>query len=150
MPLWRWCCIRRRALNCRRYSWSESCSRPAEDSSSQNLPQALRVLPRRPAPRPRPDSLEGISRVVDPSGQLEKLRALIAALIPGNAFYGRRLAVAGVDQDVVSLEEFSRRMPFTTKRDLVEDQTRHPPYGTNHTFPLTDYTRFCQTSGTTA
>ena len=41
-------------------------------------------------------------------------------------------------------------MPFTTKPDLVVDQAAHPPHGTNHTYPLERYTRFCQTSGTTA
>lgn len=51
---------------------------------------------------------------------------------------------------VESLEEFSARMPFTRKADLVQDQTANPPYGTNLTFPLERYTRFCQTSGTTA
>lgn len=82
--------------------------------------------------------------------QLEKLRALIAAVAPANHFYAPRLAAAGVTPEIASLEEFSRRMSFTHKLDLVGDQTRHPPYGTNHTFPLASYTRFCQTSGTTA
>lgn len=40
-------------------------------------------------------------------------------------------------------------MPFTTKQQLVEDQRVNPPYGSNHSFPLQHYTRFCQTSGTT-
>lgn len=40
-------------------------------------------------------------------------------------------------------------MPFTTKQQLVEDQQAHPPYGSNLSYPLDRYTRFCQTSGTT-
>ena len=32
---------------------------------------------------------------------------------------------------------------------MLADQERHPPYGTNLTFPLDRYTRFHQTSGTT-
>jgi phenylacetate-CoA ligase len=36
-----------------------------------------------------------------------------------------------------------------TKRELVEDQRRHPPFGTNLTFPLDAYTHVHQTSGTT-
>ena len=40
-------------------------------------------------------------------------------------------------------------MPFTTKQQLVEDQNANPPYGTNLSFPIDQYTRFCQTSGTT-
>jgi phenylacetate-CoA ligase len=35
------------------------------------------------------------------------------------------------------------------KRELVEDQRRHPPFGTNLTFPLERYTHVNQTSGTT-
>ena len=81
---------------------------------------------------------------------LEKLRALLAAIIPSNRFYTRRLAECGVTAGIASLDEFSRRMPFTHKLDLVGDQAQHPPYGTNHTFPIEGYTRFCQTSGTTA
>src|SRR5688500_2799976 len=82
--------------------------------------------------------------------QLEHLRALLAAIVPGNRFYTPRLAQAGVTPQIASLAEFSKRMPFTTKADLVADQTAHPPYGTNQSFPLPTYTRFCQTSGTTA
>jgi len=40
------------------------------------------------------------------------------------------------------------KMPFTTKAELVEDHAARPPYGTNHTYPLRNYSRFCQTSGT--
>jgi phenylacetate-CoA ligase len=83
--------------------------------------------------------------------QIERLRAVLAELTPGNRFYTRRFATDGVDPRAVStLEEFSRRVGFTHKQDLVVDQAAHPPYGTNHTWPLERYTRFCQTSGTTA
>jgi phenylacetate-CoA ligase len=40
-------------------------------------------------------------------------------------------------------------MPFTRKESLVEDQRRHPPFGTNLTYPLDSYSRFNQTSATT-
>ena len=82
--------------------------------------------------------------------QLDRLRALLATIAQGNRFHAPRLAAAGVDERVASLEEFSARMPFTTKADLVADQAAHPPFGSNLTFPLERYTRFCQTSGTTA
>jgi len=83
--------------------------------------------------------------------QIERLRALLAELSPGNRFYSKRFAAEGVDvKTITSLEEFSRRVGFTHKQDLVVDQAAHPPYGTNHTYPLDRYTRFCQTSGTTA
>jgi len=83
--------------------------------------------------------------------QLEQLRALLAQLVPGNRFYTRRLAADGVcAENLASLEDFSARVSFTHKQDLVVDQAAHAPYGSNHTFPLERYTRFCQTSGTTA
>ena len=83
--------------------------------------------------------------------QIENLRVLLAELSPGNRFYTRRLEAVGVDVGAItSLEEFSARVAFTHKQDLVVDQAAHPPYGTNHTYPLERYTRFCQTSGTTA
>lgn len=40
-------------------------------------------------------------------------------------------------------------MPFTTKQELIADQLANPPFGSNLTFPLDQYTRFCQTSATT-
>ncbi|EDY17647.1 Phenylacetate--CoA ligase [Chthoniobacter flavus Ellin428] len=83
--------------------------------------------------------------------QIERLRALLAELTPGNRFYTRRFEADGVEaRAITSLEEFSRRVSFTHKQDLVVDQAAHAPYGTNHTYPLERYTRFCQTSGTTA
>ncbi|MCA1735741.1 MAG: phenylacetate--CoA ligase family protein, partial [Actinobacteria bacterium] len=42
-----------------------------------------------------------------------------------------------------------RRLPFTTKQELVADQLANRPYGTNLTFPLESYTKVHQTSGTT-
>lgn len=88
------------------------------------------------------------SRAAIASGQLEQLRALLTELIPGNAFYTRKLHAAGVTFDVSSLEDFSHRFPFTQKAELVADQRAHPPFGTNLTYPLDRYTRFHQTSGT--
>jgi phenylacetate-CoA ligase len=80
--------------------------------------------------------------------QLVRLKALLAALIPANPFQTARLRAAGIDGDPSSLEEFKRTMPFTVKRELVEDQRFHSPYGSNLTYPLESYTRLCQTSAT--
>src|SRR5947207_12313321 len=83
------------------------------------------------------------------SSQLSQLRKLIAALDPANRFYHQKLLAAGIKADVASIEDFTKRFPFTTKGELVEDQLAHPPYGTNLTFALEDYTRCHQTSGST-
>src|SRR5271165_6260310 len=89
------------------------------------------------------------SRAAIEAGQLEQLRSLVAELFPANTFYTRKLHAAGLTFDVASLQDFSRRFPFTTKHEVVEDQHLHPPFGTNLTYPLDRYTRFHQTSGTT-
>lgn len=78
--------------------------------------------------------------------QLEKVRGLLARILPHNQFYARKLGDAF---QVQSLAEFLERAPFTFKSELVEDQKAHPPYGTNLTFALETYSRFNQTSGTT-
>jgi phenylacetate-CoA ligase len=80
--------------------------------------------------------------------QLGQLRQLLAAILPRNAFYQKKFA--GLDPAVASLEDFSRRFPFTAKAELAADQQAHPPYGSNLTFPIETYTRFHQTSGTSS
>lgn len=92
-----------------------------------------------PPPRTRPE----IERL-----QLNKLRMLLRAVWDRNPFWTGRLKAAGVGPDIASLDDF-RRLPLTTKQELVEDQNAAPPYGTNLTFPLRDYVRLHQTSGTT-
>lgn len=82
--------------------------------------------------------------------QLENLRSVLRAILPANPFHSRRLQGTGLTAEVASLEEFTTLCPFTTKDDLVEDQRSNPPYGSNHSEPLSAFTRFCQTSGTTA
>ena len=78
--------------------------------------------------------------------QLGQLRQLLAAILPRNAFYQEKFA--GIDPAIASLEDFSRRFPFTTKAELAADQRAFPPYGSNLTVPLEQYARFHQTSGT--
>jgi phenylacetate-CoA ligase len=80
--------------------------------------------------------------------QLAQLRQLLGAILPENAFYKNKLA--GIDPAIASLADFSARFPFTTKQELAQDQLSHPPFGSNLTFPLTSYTRYHQTSGTTS
>jgi len=81
--------------------------------------------------------------------QSERLAELLARIIPANPFWTRKLANAGIDPASIRSPEDLCRLPFVTKEELAEDQQSHPPYGTNLTFPLTDYSRLHQTSGTT-
>jgi phenylacetate-CoA ligase len=76
--------------------------------------------------------------------QWEKLRSLLQTVLPMNKFWSKRLA--GLPME--TLENFLTHAPFLSKRMLVEDRETFPPYGSNLTFPIENYTRFCQTSGT--
>ena len=80
--------------------------------------------------------------------QTERLRALLLELRSGNAFYRDRLAKAALGE-APTLAEFVAKMPFTSKMDLVWDREEFPPYGSNLTYPIGRYSRFCQSSGTT-
>jgi len=80
--------------------------------------------------------------------QLLQLNRLLRALVPDNRFYADRLREAEVVEGVSSFREFSERVPFTTKAELVEDQLANPPFGSNLTYPLERYSRYSQTSGT--
>ena len=73
----------------------------------------------------------------------------LAAVIPANPFWTRKLAAANVDPASIRSRDDLVRMPFTTKAELAEDQLAQPPYGTNLTYPVTQYCRLHQTSGTT-
>jgi phenylacetate-CoA ligase len=68
---------------------------------------------------------------------MSSLSDLIDKILPGNRFYAGKIAA------VDSLDHL-----FTCKQELIDDQAGNPPFGTNLTFPLDRYTRFCQTSGT--
>src|SRR5262245_8173771 len=67
--------------------------------------------------------------------RFNEMRAILA---DRNRFYTDRLSHAESFEDI----------PFTTKQQLVDDQANHPPFGTNLTFPIENYTRIHQTSGT--
>jgi phenylacetate-CoA ligase len=84
--------------------------------------------------------------------QWRRFQAQAAELLApgaGNAFVRATWAAAGVRSagDVQSWDDFGR-LPFTSKRDFVEDQLAHPPFGTNLTYALDRYVRLHQTSGT--
>ncbi|MFK7788806.1 MAG: phenylacetate--CoA ligase family protein, partial [Phycisphaeraceae bacterium] len=82
--------------------------------------------------------------------QSHALRELLRIVSAGNAFYQPILREAGLDDvAALALHDFIHRMPLTTKQQLVDDQDAHPPYGRNVSEPLNNYSRFCQTSGTT-
>ena len=81
--------------------------------------------------------------------QIRKLQELCEKLEGRNRFYTEKLKGAGLSfGDLRTLDDLFK-VPFTTKSELMDAQDHSPPFGTNLTFPETDYTRFHQTSGTT-
>ena len=73
----------------------------------------------------------------EPRPQGAIFKNLLDQILPSNRFYARKL------ESLASLTDL-----FTSKQELIDDQETNSPYGTNLTFPLAHYTRFCQTSGT--
>jgi len=80
--------------------------------------------------------------------QRERLGAMLDAVLTSNPFYRGKLRQVRVTDGASALERWAE-IPFTTKIELSEDQTAHPPYGTDLTYPLERYVRMHQTSGTT-
>ncbi len=72
--------------------------------------------------------------------QLEKLRAGLRQVLRSNPLWRGRL------HEVTGWDDFER-LPMTSKAELLADQAANPPFGTDLTFPLEDYTRLHQTSG---
>jgi len=81
--------------------------------------------------------------------QARKLQSLVEALLASNRFYAAKLHAAGIERSPEDLREFCARVPFTFKSELIADQAKYPPYGSNLTFPVEEYSRLHQTSGTT-
>lgn len=81
--------------------------------------------------------------------QLERLRALLTFLKSEsqNRFYQEKLAEI-YPANLRTLDDLAR-LPFTLKAELVGEQKNYPPYGRNLSYPLGQYTKFHQTSGTT-
>jgi phenylacetate-CoA ligase len=76
--------------------------------------------------------------------QRERFAALLDAVGTHNDFQRGRVAGVAIDSP-----KDLRQITPVTKADLVADQHSHPPFGSNLTFPLRDYTHVHQTTGTT-
>ena len=80
--------------------------------------------------------------------QDERLRRFLHELSP-NRFYSEKFHRAGIDMHGVHWADDVKRLPFTTKDELMAEQQAHPPYGRLLTYPLARYCYLHQTSGTT-
>jgi phenylacetate-CoA ligase len=81
--------------------------------------------------------------------QWHRLRTLVDEVLGPNPFWTARWRAAGLAtaDDLREWKDFAR-LPLTTKAELVTDQSAHPPFGTNLTYPLERFVRVHQTSGT--
>lgn len=80
--------------------------------------------------------------------QWDRFAAGLDIVFESNPFYSQKFSAAGVRRsDVTSLADLPK-LPFTTKAELLADQTQHPPYGSNLCYPIKNYVRLHQTSGT--
>jgi phenylacetate-CoA ligase len=80
--------------------------------------------------------------------QTNKLQALLAEILPANAFYSSKFQQARLNPAHIKSLADLKSIPFTTRAEVQEDQVKHPPYGTNLTYAIGHYHRLCQTSGT--
>jgi phenylacetate-CoA ligase len=74
----------------------------------------------------------------------ERAAELLELVLERNAFQRGRLEALGLPPGAPLSE-----LPPLEKSELVADQERNPPFGTNLTWPLERYTQMHQTSGTT-
>jgi phenylacetate-CoA ligase len=81
---------------------------------------------------------------------LERLKAVTRYAWDHAPFYRRKWDEAGFHPDQLrSLEDFERRVPVVTKKDLREAQARTPPFGDYLCVPASDIHHIHGTSGTT-
>ncbi len=90
-----------------------------------------------------------IDRVRLRSNQWRKLRSIVLNLATTDSFYGKKIREWELKVSRMNrIEDFIAQVPFTTKADIQADRLANPPFGTNLTRAIHQYTRFCQTSGT--
>jgi phenylacetate-CoA ligase len=93
--------------------------------------------------------LERAARTAMTSLQQRRLRAQVAHAARHSPFYRRKLRAARVDAAKIRTLDDLRRLPFTTKDELKDNQLQHPPWGDVLAVPLADVTRVHLTSATT-
>jgi len=92
---------------------------------------------------------ERVDRAARAEVQGTRLSELLHRIYGLNPFYTRKLDAAGLHPDSLTFPRDLPRLPLTIKQELVADQQRVPPWGTNLTEPIGRYTRYFQTSSTT-
>jgi phenylacetate-CoA ligase len=88
--------------------------------------------------------------VVGAAARWPVLLALLQRAEAAGGFYAEKWARCGLTQvsELAGWQDFLQKVPFTQKAELVDEQSAHPPFGRFMLRPVAEYTRFCQTSGT--
>ncbi|MDP6619181.1 MAG: phenylacetate--CoA ligase family protein, partial [Nitrospinota bacterium] len=93
-------------------------------------------------------SVETLSREELAALQLRKLRALLDRVMRNNAFYRRKFKAAGADPGRVQCLDDVRRLPTTSKAEVLDDIEAAPPYGERLQVPACEVAQVVETSGT--
>ncbi len=94
------------------------------------------------------DSMEFGSRKELEHLQADKLQKMLIEIYGKNKFYTSKFDEAGFNPTSFSSFEDLSSLPFTRKNELVADQA-NTGFAANLTYPMSNYVRFHQTSGTT-
>jgi len=95
------------------------------------------------------ESVETLSRKVLETLQIEKLCSMLEQIYGRNRFYTDKFNAAGIHPNSIQTLDDLKRLPLTSKSELVQAQSDALPFGSNTTFKESAYSRFHQTSGTT-
>lgn len=97
----------------------------------------------------QPPATEQLERDQIQANQADRLKQLLEVIAGRNRFYTNKFADAGIPVRSLNLPDDLPELPFTTKAELIADQNSTPPWGTALSEPLSNYTRYNQTSSTT-
>ena len=81
--------------------------------------------------------------------QIEKLCSMFKQIYGRNRFYTDKLDATEVPPESIKTVEDFKRLPLTSKAELVQAQSDPSPFGSNTTYEESAYSSFHQTSGTT-
>lgn len=77
---------------------------------------------------------------------LKRAMAIISQALRNNKFYQKKFKTAGITKTINNWGDFYK-LPFTAKEELVQDQIKHPPFGTNISCKENKIIHFTTTSG---
>jgi len=90
-----------------------------------------------------------ITTHIAPQSYLTRFQKLLQVVLQTNTFYRKKFSRAGITRasQIRSWSDYFS-LPITSRQELMDDQEKHPPFGTNLTRPETEYTYVINTSGT--